>query len=407
MKIVHIVRQFWPSRGGLEEFVHRLAREQVNAGAQVRVVTLDRLFADRRTRLPNRDVLDGIEIRRVSFYGSTRYPIAPGALAHIGDADVVHVHAVDFFFDFIALTTLLKRGAVVATTHGGFFHTTAHSTLKRLWFRVVTRFTARLYRSVVACSDSDYQMFATISPGNLRRIENGVDIDKFANAASGAPAKSLITIGRFSVNKRLDRLLDAMRVLVARDARWRLDIVGIESDWDEERLRREIAGRSLEAQVRLHVGLDAGAVATLIGDSSLFVSASEYEGFGIALIEALSAGLLPVVHANEAYRAFETRRGFIRTANFGDPTEAAAAIQQAFCECEASGGALRESAIGLAGQFAWPRVAESYFEAYRDASISRGRLFVAGVGEAAQRRRDCSAKVEGSTPVSKRSARLS
>jgi alpha-1,3-mannosyltransferase len=406
MKIVHIVRQFWPSRGGLEEFVHRLAREQAEAGAQVRIVTLNRLFTNRRQVLPDSDRLDDIAIRRIPFLGSTRYPIAPGVLAHIRDADIVHVHAVDFFFDFVALAAFVVRRPLIATTHGGFFHTAAHSALKRLWFRRVTRVTARRYHAVVACSDSDYEMFATISPDNLRLIENGVDIDKFAGAASRAAKRSLITIGRFSVNKRLDRLLDAMRLLVAEDERWRLDVVGFESDWSRERLNHEIAQRSLEAHVQIHVGLDSDAVAGLIGHSSLFVSASEYEGFGIALIEALSAGLLPVVHANDAYRAFASRRGFIHTTDFCAPAEAAATITRAFAEIEESTGTVRDAAIGLAGQFAWPRVAQSYFETYRDASVQRG-AFAEGDATAASRRRDCSAEVDGAAPVSKTSARLS
>lgn len=394
MKIVHIVRQFWPSRGGLEEFVHRLACEQYRAGAEVRVVTLDRLFTDRRGSLPESDVLDGVEIRRVPFTGSSRYPIAPAALAHIEDADIVHVHAVDFFFDFIGLASMASRRPIVATTHGGFFHTSAHATLKRLWFEVVTRLTARRYSAVVACSESDYRLFATISPGNLRLIENGVDIDKFADAASRTPEKSLVTIGRFSLNKRLDRLLDTMHALVTQDRQWRLDIVGFESDWGIERLKEEIAWRSLQDHVEVHVGLDPSAVAQVIGRSSLFVSASEYEGFGIALIEALSAGLSPVVHANEAYRAFSSRRGLIHLADFADPIASASAIRQAFAELEDS-GALRDAAIRLAGEFAWPRVAEAYFKAYGEA-IDTGR-----------RRLICSRKIERTGHVPKRSAGLS
>jgi alpha-1,3-mannosyltransferase len=370
MKIVHIVRQFWPSRGGLEEFVHRLACAQVGAGAEVRVVTLDRLFTEPNTRLPESEFLDGIEIRRISFVGSTRYPIAPMALAHIGDADVVHVHAVDFFFDYAALASMVSRRPFVATTHGGFFHTSAHSTLKRIWFALVTRFTARRYRTVIACSESDHRLFETISPDNLSLIENGVDIDKFADASSRMPRKSLITIGRFSLNKRLDRLLDAMRALVEQDPQWRLDIVGFESDWSLERLREEIAKRSLQAHVEVHVGLDSDSVAKVIGRCSLFVSASEYEGFGIALIEALSAGLSPVVHANEAYRAFSSRCSLVHIADFGDPAASACSIRSCFAELEGS-GALRDAAIGVAREFAWPRVAEAYFEVYRNAAGPR------------------------------------
>ncbi|MGD9503100.1 MAG: glycosyltransferase, partial [Methyloceanibacter sp.] len=103
MFIVHVVRQFYPGVGGLENGVRDLASAQVAAGDRVRVVTLDRLFNDpSKKRLPAHETLDGIEIVRIPYAGSQRYPLAPAVLAHIADADIVHVHAMDFFFDYLA-----------------------------------------------------------------------------------------------------------------------------------------------------------------------------------------------------------------------------------------------------------------------------------------------------------------
>ena len=44
MRIVHVVRQFYPAVGGLETMVRELASKQVAASHGVKVVTLDRLF---------------------------------------------------------------------------------------------------------------------------------------------------------------------------------------------------------------------------------------------------------------------------------------------------------------------------------------------------------------------------
>ena len=43
-RIVHIVRQFSPAIGGLENFVKSLAKEQIDDGLDVEVVTLNRIF---------------------------------------------------------------------------------------------------------------------------------------------------------------------------------------------------------------------------------------------------------------------------------------------------------------------------------------------------------------------------
>jgi alpha-1,3-mannosyltransferase len=39
----------------------------------------------------------GIPIQRLPWRGSSRYPLAPSVLWHLQSADVVHVHAIDFF----------------------------------------------------------------------------------------------------------------------------------------------------------------------------------------------------------------------------------------------------------------------------------------------------------------------
>ncbi|MGO7785708.1 glycosyltransferase family 1 protein, partial [Rhizobium ruizarguesonis] len=53
--IVHVVRQFLPNRGGLEDVVANLARQTVRRCYRVRVVTLDSLFTAPEDKLPPRE----------------------------------------------------------------------------------------------------------------------------------------------------------------------------------------------------------------------------------------------------------------------------------------------------------------------------------------------------------------
>lgn len=367
MRIVHVARQFPPGIGGIEEVVACLARAQAAAGHDVRVVTLDRIFADPARALAPRETIGGVEVVRLGFRGSTRYPLAPQALAHVRDADIVHVHAIDFFFDYLAATAPIHRRAMVATTHGGFFHTSAHGRLKKIWFDLVTRRTARAYATLVACSQADADLFARIDHPDLRIIENGVDVEKFAGAGAAAALKSLVTIGRFSVNKRLDRLLDAFAALVRRDAAWRLSIAGAESDWSAERLATEIVRRGLGEHVRVHARPSNAEIAALLGQARIFVSASEYEGFGVSLIEAMSAGLATVVEGNAAFRSFAARHADIALADFSDADAAAGAILAAHARVTAEGAALRARAMAQAADYAWAGVARRYLQVYEEA----------------------------------------
>ena len=357
--VVHVVRQFLPNRGGLEDVVYNLARRSLAEGYRVRVVTLNSLFTDRKNLLPARETIDGIEVVRIPWRGSTRYPLAPGVLKHIGDADLIHVHAIDFFFDFLALTRVFHRKKMIATTHGGFFHTRRFAAIKKIWFRTLTRFSASRYEAVIGCSQSDLETFRTIAPRQTHMIENGTDTSKFAGAASAEPRKRMVTIGRFSVNKRLERLIDTMAELCRRDPAWHLDIVGVPSDLSVADLDMLIAERGLSGHVMLRAGLSNADIRTLIGRASIFASASEYEGFGLVAIEAMSAGLLPVLEGNAAYRALAARHGDVRISDFGNPSTAASAIEAAHAALVADSG-LRGRLIEEAESYSWQGAAERY-----------------------------------------------
>ncbi len=361
--VTHVVRQFLPNRGGLEDVVANLCKQLPSLGYRARVVTLDRLFVDPDKLLPAHETIAGIDVVRIPWKGSNRYPLAPQVFRHLADADIVHVHAVDFFFDALAWGRMLHGKPMIATTHGGFFHTQKFAAIKKVWFNTLTRVSASAYRDVVCCSLSDLETFKPIAGSQATLIENGADTDKFADRASLRPVKGLITIGRFSTNKQLPRLIATMRALVDRDPDWRLTIAGVASDLSETDLRQAIAAHRLEHAVNLVVGASNEDIARFMEQASLFVSASDYEGFGLVAIEAMSAGLIPVLQPNDAYKALAARHDTIRLADFAEPQAAAAEIQTSF-EALTANPAARSIAMASAADYAWPAVARRYADLY-------------------------------------------
>ncbi|WP_420335510.1 glycosyltransferase family 4 protein [Roseibium sp.] len=362
--VVHVVRQFSPSIGGLEDVVKNLALQQKNRFADVKVVTLDRVFTDPATRLPGHDVVDGIEVVRIPYRGSSRYPVAPSVLNEITGADLVHVHAIDFFYDFLAFARPFHRKTLVATSHGGFFHTRKFARLKTVWFNTLTRLSTRQYSALACCSGSDLELFSNIAPAKTSLIENGVDIGKFMDAGAKQPVKRLLTLGRFSSNKRLEHLMDVMANLVATDPEWHLDIAGMESDLTGADLVAMSEARGLSKNIDIHVGLGQTELKTLFARSSFFASASEYEGFGLVLIEAMSAGLLPVVEANEAFGAIARKHEIVRTVDYADSGMAAEALRSRFTALQQQ-PALRNDAIAAARGYSWPAKAREYEDLYQ------------------------------------------
>lgn len=292
--IVHVVRQFWPGVGGLENYVAVLARHQAALGHRVRVVTLDRIFHGDQGPLPKVEQHDGYEIRRIPYRGSQRYPFAPRVLGAIDDAQLVHVHAIDFFADFLAATWIWHRKPMVISTHGGFFHTSFAKSLKQIYFHTVTRCSLAAYHTVIPSSEQDSAYFASIRRAGMETVECGVEVDKFAGLADPA-ARVMLYFGRIAPNKECPRLIRWFAAFHRAAPEWKLIIAGKATGVAWETLEALADEHKVADSVEFHDTPDDAALADLIARAGVYVCASSYEGFGIAAVEAASSGLFPVL----------------------------------------------------------------------------------------------------------------
>ncbi len=373
MKVVHIVRQFSPSVGGLEDSVLSLTRAQrdrLNIDASV--LTLDRLFTAPEV-LPAEDVIEGVPVRRMPWSGSSRYPLAPSVLRHLKGADLVHVHAIDFFFDFLALTRPLHGRRLIATTHGGFFHTGAFKRAKKLWFQTLTRASIMAYDRIIACSQSDAEMFRASAGPRLTLIENGINQAKFQNAASPTPRKTILSFGRFARHKRTDALLTVFKHLTALDPAWRLIIAGREADQKASELLDMARALGIADAVRFVLNPTDAELRSVMGEASFFASLSAYEGFGLAAVEAMSAGLVPILSGFPAFTRLIAAAGAGLTVDADDPGATAAAIAAVPVGDAELMADWRRRVLSVAARYDWQEVASRYGMVYESA-ISKGAV---------------------------------
>lgn len=371
MKVVHIVRQFFPSIGGMEEVVRSLAQHQrSHSRYEPSVITLDRVFRSGERRLSPADTLDGTPVHRLAYAGSERYPLCPQVLGALRGADLVHVHAVDFFFDYLALTQVLHRKPMIASTHGGFFHTPFAHRLKQLYFRSVTRLSALAYQRVIATSQSDGDIFAqVVDAQRLRVIENGVNISKFDNAASPTLSPTLIYFGRWSVNKGILEMLDVMAALCAQqpETRWQLIIAGREYDLDAHTIRTQAELKGISPQVRIVPQPTDAVLRQQIAQASYFFCLSRHEGFGIAPIEGMSAGLIPLLSDIPPFRRLVEASGVGVVLTSANPVEQARQIIQQHQRQQAQFHThpnARDAACQGASAYSWSDVSDHYTRQY-------------------------------------------
>jgi len=74
-----------------------------------------------------------------------------------------------------------------------------------------------------------------------------------------------------------------------------LDIVGDNRSYPREDLQRTIAGEQIGTQVRWHEYVTDAQLGALYAEASAFAFLSEYEGLGLTPLEALAAGIPPIL----------------------------------------------------------------------------------------------------------------
>jgi glycosyltransferase involved in cell wall biosynthesis len=305
VKVVHVTLRF-DAPGGVETNVREIARRLKAAGDEVEVFASD--LYDEAGWVRRNDyapVVDGVPVRRFPV----RKRLVPGltmpmmvglmdALAESG-ADVLHAHSHRYghVLETAAVAERLDIPLVVSTH----YHPARaeEPPLKKGLLRVqdvgfgMTAY--RIARRVVVESELERSRVEEFAPsGRIRIIPPGIDLAAWSDpaadraAAPSLPPEYFLFVGRVAPNKGLGPLVEAVARL-APPARRPLVVMG--RDWGE---RGALAARARDLGIadRIvwlgHVEGDRAYRAVIRGASAL-VLPSEWEAYGLVLLEAMAA----------------------------------------------------------------------------------------------------------------------
>ncbi len=312
MKILHVYNHFIPCIGGIENQIDGLCRNLNRLGHDSDVVCLN-TCSNSRDKLPKFGEYNGIKVYRLQYLNLRFYKIAPSVLKLVKDYDIIHVHGLGFFSDFLALTKFLHKKPLVLSTHGGIFHTKSLRLLKKIYFGIWCRFSLKKFDQIIAVSKKDLELFSKIS-SKVVFISNAVDIRDFANLKRETEENSFLFVGRISKNKLVDNLINTFYFLKKKLPDLKLYIVG--EDWGgiKKKLEKLVREKGLNEHVIFTGGIkEKGELYSYYSKAEFFVSASEYEGFGISVLESMAAGLVTIVNDIDVFQELikDDENGFL------------------------------------------------------------------------------------------------
>ena len=124
--------------------------------------------------------------------------------------------------------------------------------------------------------------------GKVSTIPNGINLPKSVTPYENRQ-KLIVGIGRLVEQKRFDRLIEAVALIKEPlfDNGWRVEIYG------EGHLRAELEQQIEDLAVTELICLKGvnNDISSVLNKAAIYVMPSEFEGFGIALVEAMACGL--------------------------------------------------------------------------------------------------------------------
>lgn len=367
MRIAHVTDCYLPRMGGIERQVEGLVRAQRAAGHDVHIITSVPLDDEPTTQA--QDFVHRPE-RRGGPTGGIRYSNMLSGRRHAvsGDFDVVHVHVSTFSpMAYLAAGATSERGIPTVVT------------LHSLWSYATPVFRAFDLGLGWRNWPITWTAVSTVAAGSLAEVLHpGTEVSVLPNAVAPerwqvarGPADpdrvQLASVMRLAPRKRplqFLRMLQQVRSDVPARIELHVKIVG--DGPKRAAMQRYLRRHGMSDWVELTGQLPQDAIREVFATSDLYVSPATLESFGIAALEARSAGLPVVAFARSGVSDFvvDGEDGLLVSSD-GAMVDAISAL--------ASSARLRESMTvrrpRTSSPYSWENILRTCDEAYARAGV--------------------------------------
>ncbi len=335
MRILHVIPSLSPSSGGPSVALPAMAWSLAVLGVNVTVLTTDDDGPGRRLA----DVKHGVAMdqggwtlirfpKQTEFY-KVSLPMHRWLRAHVREFDLVHIHAVFSFVSLAAGRAAAAAGVPFIVRPLGVLNCwgmeNRRRRVKALSFRCLELPLLRRAAAVHYTSHLERQEAARFGLTNLQCvIPIGIDPVPFTSLPpaaifaskhpEAAKTRNLLFLSRIDVKKGLDLLITAFARIAPQQSDVRLVICGAGDPAFIGSLKNLAASLGVSARITWAGQLAGEMRLAAFAAAQMFVLPSHSENFGIALLEAMAAGLPCISTDQVALAADAARDGGVKLA---------------------------------------------------------------------------------------------
>lgn len=335
LKIVQLAPYYYPEVGGMEGVVKCVSEELVKRNHEVVVYTYNIDKSGNKAGYEERERINDVRVKRFNpifniHYGSFS-PALGRELSKEREVDVVHAHGYRHPFTEQAWLKKKNKAKLVLHSHSPFYPKETTPFLAWLWYKFydkISRYTVfKYYDKVVAltphdkkkliergCPKKKIEVMYNPLP-NKEEIDQRVeeiskkDVGKFKEkyGLNGNPL--ILYLGRVAETKKVGRIIKALPKVEEKEnnINAQLAIVGPDEGY-LKRLKRVSNELGVEEKVSYLGEVSEWEKSLAYLSSDLYVLPSQYEGYGITLLEA-QAHRTPVIAFEDGGQKYAVKNG--------------------------------------------------------------------------------------------------
>lgn len=345
MKVLHILPVISKRYGGPASVCKELARELVQQGIEVTILTTHLDYPSGLLNVPvDMPVeMDGVKI----YYCSVQFrPLIVSIQMcsllwrEIHTFDILHIHGIYRFPQVFSAWCARRNGIpYIMRPHGSLdpyiFHQKRHKFFKRAYEILFAMPALRQAAAIHFTTDEEQRLtdFLNIADKGVI-IPNGLELSKYNTLPDSGNFREkwrlkredplILFLGRINFKKGLDLLIPAFARVLEKFSTAKLIIAGPDNDGYKKKVLGWIDQSRIENSVIFTGMLKRNDILSAFVDADFFILPSYSENFGVAVVEAMACGCPVIIskNVNIWQEVYQANAGLVTQCNIDELVDA-------------------------------------------------------------------------------------